>query len=280
MKKFLYLLIVMGVIWLGKISYDTYVLSKQLTGIQETLHQSEQKNAMLNDQLVAVQRRLVQPSTQPVDPSKIPSAAAFETTSFNPSVLLKQELRLIQFALDQHQYVYALEQLNHFDLKIEQYTLAETLKQSLHQAVQQDRKIIQNYVQTRQAKIAQLDAILQQLDMSLKAEQNNTALSINHSSKAYFWQKWLKVDQVAEQTPALMNRKMILKELQIRVLLAQQALSNGEFLAYQNILSLMLAELDTLPDQFSQTLKLKIQGLKQKPMQPIPKLSSAAILES
>ena len=115
MKKFLYLLIVMGVIWLGKISYDTYVLSKQLTGIQETLHQSEQKNAMLNDQLVAVQRRLVQPSTQPVAPSKITSAASFETTSFNPSVLLKQELRLIQFALDQHQYVYALEQLNHFD---------------------------------------------------------------------------------------------------------------------------------------------------------------------
>ena len=100
------------------------------------------------------------------------------------------------------------------------------------------------------------------------------------ANQKIFWQKWLKVDQVAEQTPALMNRKMILKELQIRVLLAQQALSNGELLAYQNILSLMLAELDSLPDQFSQKLKLKIQALKQKPMQPIPKLSSAAILES
>ena len=46
MKKFLYLLILFGVIWLIKISYDTYLLSKQLTGIQEILHKNEQKNAM------------------------------------------------------------------------------------------------------------------------------------------------------------------------------------------------------------------------------------------
>lgn len=288
MKKFLYLLILFGIIWLVKISYDTYLLSKQLTGIQETLHQSEQKNAMLNDQLVALQRGTVQPATQPLDQSqsqsqsqsKVSSAIVLETTPFNPTLLLKQELRLIQFALDQQQYVYALEQLNHFDFKIEEYAVAETLKQTLHQAAEHDRKMIQRYVQTRHAKVAQLDDILQQLDMNLKAEQNNTELNITHPPKVYFWQKWFKIDHIAKQTPELMNRKLILKELQVRVLLAQQALSSGQFLEYQNILGLMISELDALPDQFSQKLKLKLQNLKQTQMQPIPKLSSAAILES
>ncbi|AMW77639.1 hypothetical protein AMD27_01130 [Acinetobacter sp. TGL-Y2] len=284
MKKFLYLLILFGIIWLVKISYDTYLLSKQLTGIQETLHQSEQKNAMLNDQLVALQRGTVQPATQPLDQSqsqsKVSSAIVLETTPFNPTLLLKQELRLIQFALDQQQYVYALEQLNHFDFKIEEYAVAETLKQTLHQAAEHDRKMIQSYVQTRHAKVAQLDDILQQLDMNLKAEQNNTELNMTNPPKVYFWQKWFKIDHIAEQTPELMNRKLILKELQVRVLLAQQALSSGQFLEYQNILDLMISELDALPDQFSQKLKLKLQNLKQTQMQPIPKLSSAAILES
>ncbi len=280
MKKFLYLLILFAVIWLVKISYDTYLLSKQLTGIQETLHKSEQKNAMLNDQLVALQRSAVAPSTKPLDQSNVSSTAALETTPFNPTLLLKQELRLIQFALDQHQYVYALERLNHFDFKIEEYAVAEALKQTLHQAAEQDRKMIQSYVQTRDAKIAQLDDILHQIDMHLNAEQSNVELGIAYPAKAFFWQKWFKVDHVAEQTPALMSRKLILKELQVRVLLAQQALSNGQFLEYQNILGLMMTELNALPDQFSQKLKLKIQTLKQMQMQPIPKLSSAAILES
>lgn len=280
MKKFLYLLILLGVIWLGKISYDTYVLSKQLTGIQETLHKSEQKNAMLNDQLVALQRASVQLPTKPLDQNKVSAVGTVETTPFNPTLLLKQELRLIQFALDQQQYVYALEQLNHFDFKIEEYAVAETLKQTLHQAAEHDRKMIQSYVQTRHAKIAQLDDILQQLDQGLKVEQNNAELDIANPSKAYFWQKWFKVDHIGDQTPELMNRKLILKELQVRVLLAQQALSSGQLLEYQNILGLMISELNTLPDQFSQKLKLKINTLKQMQIQPIPKLSSAAILES
>lgn len=280
MKKFLYLLILFGVIWLIKISYDTYLLSKQLTGIQEILHKNEQKNAMLNDQLVALQRSAVQSPIKPLDQSKINSTVILETTPFNPTLLLKQELRLIQFALDQQQYVYALEQLNHFDFKIEEYAVADTLKQALHQAAEHDRKMIQSYVQMRNSKISELDDILQQLDLSLKAEQVNAELDIANPSKAYFWQKWFRVDRVDEQIPELINRKLILKELQVRVLLAQQALSSGQFLEYQNILGLMISELNALPDQFSQKLKVKIQTLKKMQIQPIPKLSSTSILES
>lgn len=280
MKKFLYLLILFGVIWLIKISYDTYLLSKQLTGIQEILHKNEQKNAMLNDQLVALQRSAVQSPIKPLDQSKINSTVILETTPFNPTLLLKQELRLIQFALDQQQYVYALEQLNHFDFKIEEYAVADTLKQTLHQAAEHDRKMIQSYVQMRNSKISELDDILQQLDLSLKAEQVNAELDIANPSKAYFWQKWFRVDRVDEQIPELINRKLILKELQVRVLLAQQALSSGQFLEYQNILGLMISELNALPDQFSQKIKVKIQTLKKMQIQPIPKLSSTSILES
>ena len=229
---------------------------------------------------MALQRSAVQSPIKPLDQSKINSTVILETTPFNPTLLLKQELRLIQFALDQQQYVYALEQLNHFDFKIEEYAVADTLKQTLHQAAEHDRKMIQSYVQMRNSKISELDDILQQLDLSLKAEQVNAELDIANPSKAYFWQKWFRVDRVDEQIPELINRKLILKELQVRVLLAQQALSSGQFLEYQNILGLMISELNALPDQFSQKLKVKIQTLKKMQIQPIPKLSSTSILES
>ena len=64
MKKFIYFLLFVALGWLIKLSYDFYYVSQQLDDIQQVLHKSEQKNASLNDQLVAVQRQADEPAPQ------------------------------------------------------------------------------------------------------------------------------------------------------------------------------------------------------------------------
>ena len=277
MKKILYVLVFIGLIWLVKLSYDTYTLSGQLSAVQDELHKSEQTIANLNDQLVATQRQ--SSNALPTDlpqTSQTPNMPA-QVVGLNPTLLLKQKVELVQFALQQQQFVYAVEQLNQLDVDIEHYDLADTLRQGLHQAVIKDKQMIQQYVAARTAQLAQLNEVLQQVDQRLLI-QNNT-LSVATSEQAHFWETWFKVDRVDQADSHLINRKLILKEVQLRVLLAQQALMRGDFVAYQSMLNLIDTELQHLPDQYSQKIQRTILKVKQKQLNPIPKLSTSAILE-
>lgn len=277
MKKILYVLALLGLIGLIKLSYDSYVFSAQLSTIQDELHKSEQTVANLNDQLIAMQRQAV--NTAPQNKTQQPSITPKAIEGLNPVLLLKQKISLIQFALEQQQFVYAVEQLNQLDLDIAHYDLADTLRQTLHQAVIQDKQMIQQYVAARTAQLTQLNDILQQVDRSLFNHQQQTKLTVGVPESAHFWQKWFKVDVVDPAEPNVMHRKLILKEVQVRVLLAQQALLKGDQVAYQSMLEFIDLELQTLPDQYSQKLRQNIKKVKQKQLNPISKLSSSAILE-
>lgn len=277
MKKILYVLALLGLIGLIKLSYDSYVFSAQLSTIQDELHKSEQTVANLNDQLIAMQRQAV--NTAPQNKTLQPSITPKAVEGLNPVLLLKQKISLIQFALEQQQFVYAVEQLNQLDLDIAHYDLADTLRQTLHQAVIQDKQMIQQYVAARTAQLTQLNDILQQVDRSLFNHQQQTKLTVGVPESAHFWQKWFKVDVVDPAEPNVMHRKLILKEVQVRVLLAQQALLKGDQVAYQSMLEFIDLELQTLPDQYSQKLRQSIKKVKQKQLNPISKLSSSAILE-
>ena len=63
----------------------------------------------MNDQFVAVQRQLQNTSSvEPTDSVSIP----ITVTGIAPVILIKQQMQLVQFALDQQQFIYALDQLN------------------------------------------------------------------------------------------------------------------------------------------------------------------------
>lgn len=276
MKKFLYLLVVVLMLWLMKLSYDSYLKSNQLTDIQTALNKIEQSNASLNDQLIALQRNSV---SADLSDSKLKDQSIGNQAVLNPSQLLRQQLKLIQFALQQQQYVYALEQLNQFDFNVEAYEIAETLKKALHQAVEQDQKAIQSYVLARNKQIEQLSNMLELLEQELDLEQNNIDLKVSSNTNTSFWKKWIYIDFVDHQSTELVNRKLILKEVQLRLLSSQQALINGQILEYQKILKIILSDLDALPDHNSQQFKKKIQTLQQFQIQPVLKLNAATILE-
>ncbi|QIO10056.1 hypothetical protein [Acinetobacter lanii] len=277
MKKILYVLAVLGLIWLVKLSYDSYIFSAQLTAIQDELHKSEQSIANLNDQLVAAQRQ--SNKSLPVNTTALTQAVPEKVVGIQPTVLIKQKIALVQFALEQQQFVYAVDQLNQLDLDIEQYDLADTLRQGLHQAVSKDKQMIQHYVTERTAHLSQLNNVLEQVDQSLINQKSQMQLNVGAPEQTHFWQKWFKIDVVDQTDSSLVNRRLILKEVQLRVLLSQQALLRGDFVAYQSMLNLIDIELQSLPDAYSQKLRQTIVQVKQKQLNPIPKLSSSAILE-
>ena len=92
MKKFIYILLLIALGWLIKLSYDFYHVSQQLTEIQQSLHKSEQKNASLNDQLVAVQRQSDEPIKKETA-QKVVSVPE-QIVGISPSVVIKQKLEL------------------------------------------------------------------------------------------------------------------------------------------------------------------------------------------
>lgn len=272
----------LSVVWLGKVSYDVLQLTKQLPVLSQELRQSEQKNATLNDQLVALQRQVVSPdATTPassVAESSNGQLSLPQTVGIHPLILVEQQLELVEFALQQQKYLYALENLNELEKNLGGYLLAEALQKSLALAIQQDKVAIEKFMQARQEQQAQIDDVLHELDaliqQSLKAQSlNPAALEPEH-----FWQKWLQIDSVPEASVNLVNRSLILKEVQLRVLHAQQALGQGEYTEYQQSLVGIQQQLNLFPDQASQLLNKKIEFLKGLTAISVPKLNAKALL--
>ena len=278
MKKLLYIALGIGLLWLLALSYYHYSTAQQLSLIQENLHQTEQHNANLNDQMVALQRSIQTQSSN----QKTSTLRRADTTTgqIAPTVLFKQKLELAQFALQQQQFLYALEQLNALDIMVERYDVADTLKASLHRAVAQDKKMIQQYVANKNTQLMQMGDLLELIDHSIQDEMKNEKLGWQPTAETSFWSRWFRVERVAQQSSELLNRRLILKEIQLRVLFAQRALIQGQWVDYQKMLALLQQELAQLPDAYSQQLKVKILNLQQTQALPVPKLSSMAILES
>lgn len=276
MKKFFALILVLSLAWLAKLSFDFYQLSGQFNQQQQTLLQSEQRNASLNDQVVALQRVQTEPTT--VASAKEREKTKASITNLNPSLLVQQELDLVQFALQQQQFVYAVEKLVQLNQNLDHYEIADSLKASLHQAIDQDQQSIQQFLLSRHAQEERLVVMLEKLDQRLKSELNNQQITPSKVQTQYFWQKWLQIERVETKTVQFDNRSMIFREAQFRLVLAQQALLANEFQSYQNMLKAVIQLFDALPDPVSQEMKQQVIQIKQTQMSPVPKLKSRTIL--
>lgn len=68
-------------------------------------------------------------------------------------------------------------------------------------------------------------------------------------------EKWFRIEKVETPSINLMNRSVVLKEVQLRLLIAEQALNQGKMAEYQNELQTVMQKLNKLPDATSQQLK-------------------------
>ena len=279
MKKALILFLILILMCMVKLGYELLNLSAQQSEFSSSLHQIEQNNANLNDQLVAMQRQLstAQGTTQS-DAKPTGYLNNEMVASIEPVVLIQQQLDLIEFMLKQHQFNDALDKLLHLDRNLESYTLAPSLKHSLHQAIQKDQQSIQQVSSARAAQQAKVTLFMQQLDQALSAEINSPQLTATAMEPRYFWQRRILIEPAKQPATALIQRPLILKEAQLRLLLANHALQQGQYLEYQQALMQIIQLLNKVPDAKSRQLIQKIQTLKDFTVIPVPLLNTRALV--
>ena len=279
MKKIFILLLVLSFIWILKLSYDIFKMTAQQTELANSLHGIEQTNANLNDQLVALQRHMkVTDGTVNHVAQTEKDLKTIKAATIDPIVLIKQQLDLIEFMLKQQKFNEALDKLISLDRNLDHYALAPSLKQSLHQVIEKDQQVIQQFMNERVAQQVKVNVLLHQLDRALAQEITMPQLSSSPPQSQYFWQRWMIVEPAKKPATGLIQRPLILKEAQLRLLLAQHALQQGQYVEYQQSLDEIIQLLNQLPDQNSRQLIQSIQKIKGFVVIPTPILNTRALL--
>lgn len=275
MKKLVVIVVLIALIWIVKLSFDVMQISAQQQQLSQSLHLVEKTNANLNDQLVALQRRNY---TQDAAEQSAVSSAVPQEDAIQPMEMVARQLDLVEFSLQQQQFHYATEMLENLDRELNEYALAPALKQSLHQVIQQDQKQIQKFITTRDAQYQQVSQLLQQLDQQLKQQVQQPELNPADVDDRYFWQKWLSIESAKQPATQLMQRQIILKEAQLRLLLARQVFMQGQYVQYQQEVNDIIQLLQQLPDQKAQQLVQQLEKIKNLNIVPAPSLKTRALL--
>lgn len=274
MKKLFVFAAIACVVWLLKLSFDVYMLKTEQTAVLQEQSELERRNALLNDQLAAIKRQAGGELKADIQVQP----AAVQNEGIQPAAVIAQQLDFIEFALRQQQYGVALEKLNALELNLEHYALSPALKETLKQGIQTDRQNISQFVKVRSAQQQKILASLRQLDLALNKEIKQQHLNLPVQNEQAFWKRWLQIESVEQPRAVLMQRPLILKEAQLRLLNCQQLLQKGQYVIFQQELTQIEAILKQLPDSNTQHFIQQIQALKNMPVLTAPVLNSRALI--
>ena len=274
MKKIGWLLIVCGIVWLLKLSYDFYHLSNNYANTAQQLQQIEKYNKQLNDQIMALNRQVEQPKKA----TGTVTAPMLAVPSINVMALIEQKLQLIEFALQQQQHMLALQQLQDLNQQIDTYELAPALRDSLHQVMNKDIALIQQYALQITVQQQKVDEILQKVDQQLAQALLSPDLTVANQTEDYFWQRWFKLERADTVATALSQRSLILKEVQLRLLLLRQLTAENQYLLLQDELEQINALLKSLPDQQSRQLLQQLAKLQSLAKLSVPQLNTRTLV--
>ncbi|MFW2033922.1 hypothetical protein [Acinetobacter junii] len=275
MRKIAYFILVLGLVWLAKLSYDVAQYSQTIPQLQQQLVQSQQQYSLLNDQLVGLQRQLQDKNTSNTNNKLVTTPITIDGIA--PAVVIKQKLQLVQFAVDQQQFIFALEQLNQLQQQIAQHQVSPALQYGLIKAIEQDKQNIQQYVLLQTQQRQQFDTLLQYLDQQLQQEMQKPDIRLQKNSERSWWQ-WFKFEKVQRTPPDLIQRSILLKEAQLRLLLAEQALHLNQATEYRKSMQEVMLLLEDLPDRSSQQMELRVEKMLNLPVVPAPKLTTLGLL--
>ncbi|MDH0668713.1 hypothetical protein [Acinetobacter junii] len=275
MRKIAYFILVLGLVWLAKLSYDVAQYSQTIPQLQQQLVQSQQQYSLLNDQLVGLQRQLQDKNTSNTNNKLVTTPITIDGIA--PAVVIKQKLQLVQFAIDQQQFIFALEQLNQLQQQMAQHQVSPALQHGLIKAMEQDKQNIQQYVLLQTQQRQQFDTLLQYLDQQLQQEMQKPDIRLQKNSERSWWQ-WFKFEKVQRTPPDLIQRSILLKEAQLRLLLAEQALHLNQATEYRKSMQEVMLLLEDLPDRSSQQMKLRVEKMLNLPVVPAPKLMTLGLL--
>ncbi len=275
MRKIAYFILVLGLVWLAKLSYDVAQYSQTIPQLQQQLVQSQQQYSLLNDQLVGLQRQLQDKNTSNTNNKLVTTPITIDGIA--PAVVIKQKLQLVQFTVDQQQFIFALEQLNQLQQQIAKHQVSPALQLGIIKAIDQDKQNIQLYVLLQTQQRQQFDTLLQYLDQQLQQEIQKPDIRLQKNSERSWWQ-WFKFEKVQRTPPDLIQRSILLKEAQLRLLLAEQALHLNQATEYRKSMQEVMLLLEDLPDRSSQQMKLRVEKMLNLPVVPAPKLTTLGLL--
>ena len=279
MKKLFVVVVIVAVLWLAKLSFDLFQVNAQQTELMQQQTLLQQRNAGLNDQVVALKRQLNGTATEmSAATTSNASIAAEATHSIEPMLVVGQQLDLVEFAMQQQQFAVALEKLNQLDQQLDQLSLAPALRMSLHQVIQKDRETLKQYVTERQLQSDKVKNTLQSIDQLLEKEILKPYSSKEQQKGLSFWQKWIQVESVEQPSPVLMQRSLVLKEMQLRLILAQQVLNQGQYPQFQQEITEIMQIMQQLPDASLKPIRQRLEQLKDIPVISVPLLNTRALI--
>lgn len=279
MKKLFVVVVIVAVLWLAKLSFDLFQVNAQQTELMQQQTLLQQRNAGLNDQVVALKRQLNGTATEmSAATTSNASIAAEATHSIEPMMVVGQQLDLVEFAMQQQQFTVALEKLNQLDQQLDQLSLAPALRMSLHQVIQKDRETLKQYVTERQLQSDKVKNTLQSIDQLLEKEILKPYSSKEQQKGLSFWQKWIQVESVEQPSPVLMQRSLVLKEMQLRLILAQQVLNQGQYPQFQQEITEIMQIMQQLPDASLKPIRQRLEQLKDIPVISVPLLNTRALI--
>ncbi|WP_312086004.1 hypothetical protein [Acinetobacter variabilis] len=278
MKKLFIVFFILSLAWIAKLSYDLFGLNSAQTELTQNFKQLQQQNANLNDQLVALKRQVA--TSQAANP-ETPNKGTVQDTPVadlqDDLPLVEQYLDLVEFALQQQQYAMAMEKLNQLSNQLEHLELAPTLLGSLNQAIDKDREVLKQFINNRLVQQNKLKELLQQIDVEMEKE-----IQVQHQNRATsqssFWQRWIQIESVEKPSAILMQRNLVLKEAQLRLLIAENSVQQGQQVAFQQALKSVIEVLAQLPDAQSKQWIQRLEQIKAAPQTPTPQLNTRTLI--
>lgn len=278
MKKLFIVFFILSLAWIAKLSYDLFGLNSAQTELTQNLKQLQQQNANLNDQLVALKRQVATgQAANPETPNKGTVQDTPRTDLQDDLPLVEQYLDLVEFALQQQQYAMAMEKLNQLSNQLAHLELAPALLGSLNQAIDKDREVLKQFINNRLVQQNKLKELLQQIDIEMEKE-----IQMQHQNRATaqssFWQRWIQIESVEKPSAVLMQRNLVLKEAQLRLLIAENSVQQGQQVAFQQALKSVIEVLAQLPDAQSKQWIQRLEQIKAAPQTPTPQLNTRTLI--
>lgn len=278
MKKLFIVFFILSLAWIAKLSYDLFGLNSVQTELTQNFKQLQQQNANLNDQLVALKRQVATgQAANPETPNKGTVQDTPRADLQDDLPLVEQYLDLVEFALQQQQYAMAMEKLNQLSNQLEHLELAPALLGSLNQAIDKDREVLKQFINNRLVQQNKLKELLQQIDVEMEKE-----IQVQHQNRATaqssFWQRWIQIESVEKPSAVLMQRNLVLKEAQLRLLIAENSVQQGQQVAFQQALKSVIEVLAQLPDAQSKQWIQRLEQIKAAPQTPTPQLNTRTLI--
>lgn len=274
MKKILIVLFIVAFAWMVKISYDLFSLRQAHIELSSSFTLLQQQNDSLNDKVVALKRQVTE---QRQDAPAVSNSQVANAPESHDAELVRQQLSLIEFALQQQQYSTALEKLSQLQLDLPNYTLAPALLDGLERVLSKDQVMLQQFINSRLVQQNKIRDLLSQMDAEI-AKELKAQHSATPAESGSFWRNLIQIEAVQQPSTVLMQRGLVLKEAQLRLLMAENALQQSQQIPFQQSLGAVAEVLKQLPDAKSQQWVKQLEQIRTIPLTPVPPLNARTLM--